>query len=324
MLDNLIFSVNQVLPLCFFVFMGVVLRNKGFFKEDVFPQIDAFVFKIALPCMIFLEVLDCDVSQLTDFKLIGFSVIGVILAVVLLWVFVPMIIKDRGRCGAVIQGSYRSNFAVLGVSLAGGLAGDEGVAAMAVVMPFAIVLFNGFAVLILSAFAPEEEKKSTGSAIVSAVVNVIKNPLIIAAMAALLLIAVRELFSIELPQVAITVASKLSDTVYALSLISLGASMTPESFKEGKLKTAVFASLIKTVVFPLIAVTVAALIGFRGARICVIFVLFGAPAAISSYIMAKNMKSDAELAGQILLVSTVMSMLTIFMGVFIMRTLNLI
>ncbi len=324
MLDNLIFSVNQVLPLCFFVFMGAVLRKNKLFKDDFFPQIDTFVFKISLPCMVFLDVLECDVSQLTDFKLIGFSVIGVVVIVTLLCLIVPKVIKDRGRCGAVIQGAYRSNFAVLGVSLADGLAGDDGVAAMAVVMPFAIVLFNGFAVLILSAFAPEDEKKTTGEAILSAAENVIKNPLIIAAMAALLLIVVRELFSFELPQAAITVTSKLSDTVYALALISLGASMTPESFKDGKIKAAFAASLLKTVVFPLIAVTIAALIGFRGARICVIFVLFGAPAAISSYIMAKNMKSDADLAGQILLLSTIMSMFTIFLGVFIMRTLNLI
>lgn len=324
MLDNLIFSVNTVLPLCFFVLMGILLRKKKVFTPEFFSEVDVFVFKIALPCMVFIDVLECDVSQLTDFGLIGFSVIGVTATVALLFVTVPLIVKDKRRSGAVIQGIYRSNFAVLGVSLAGGIAGDAGLSAMAVVMPFAIVLFNGFAVLTLSVFAPDEEKKAPAEIAKTIVLNVIKNPLIIATVFALFFILVRETLSFELPTLVTGIAQRLSDTVYAMALISLGASMTPESFGDGKLKIAVTASVIKTVVLPTVAVTVAALLGFTGARICVVFVLFGAPSAISSYIMAKNMKSDAELAGQILLISTVMSLFTIFLGVFIMKTLALI
>lgn len=324
MLDNLIFSLNTVLPLCFFVLLGAILRHKRMFSPEFFSDVDRFVFKIALPCMVFLDVLECDVSQLTDFSLIGFAVAGVTLSVLVLSLTVPIFIKDKARQGAFIQGVYRSNFAVLGVSLAGGLTGDEGLAAMAVVMPFAIVLFNGYAVITLSVFTERENKKSAREVTLTVAKNIVTNPLIIATAIALVFILVRETLSFELPEVVTGITGRLSDTVYALALISLGASMTKESFGDGKLKTALVASVLKTVVLPVIAVTVAALMGFTGARICVVFVLFGAPSAISSYIMAKNMKSDAELAGQILLVSTVMSLLTIFVGVFVMRTLALI
>ncbi len=324
MLDNLIFSVNTVLPLCFFVLLGVILRRKKMFLPEFFSEIDRFVFKIALPCMVFLDVLECDLSELTDFSLIGFAVLGVTLTVALLFVTVPLFIRGKARQGAFIQGVYRSNFAVLGVSLAGGLAGDAGLTAMAVVMPFAIVLFNSYAVITLSVYTERENRKSAKEVTLTVLRNIATNPLIVATVAALFLILLRELIMFELPAVVTSIASRLSDTVYALALISLGASMTKESFGDGKLKIALIASALKTVVLPTLAVTVAALIGFRGARICVVFVLFGAPSAISSYIMAKNMKSDAELAGQILLVSTVMSLLTIFVGVFIMKTLGLI
>ena len=36
--------------------------------------------------------------------------------------------------------------------------------------------------------------------------------------------------------------------------------------------------------------------------------------------MAKNMKSDYELSGQILLISTLLCIVTIFIGVFLMKT----
>ena len=52
--------------------------------------------------------------------------------------------------------------------------------------------------------------------------------------------------------------------------------------------------------------------------------MFSGPAAVSSYIMAKNMESDYQLAGQILLLSTLVCILTLFLGVFLLKYLALI
>lgn len=191
-------------------------------------------------------------------------------------------------------------------------------------MPFTIVLFNAYAVVTLSVFTERENRQSAKSVVTTVMKDIVSNPLIIATVIALFFMLLRENLGFELPTTVLSIAERLSDTVYAMAMISLGASMTKESFGDGKLKTAIIAATLKTVVLPAIAVSVAALIGFTDARICVVFVLFGAPSAISSYIMAKNMKSDAELAGQILLVSTIMSLGTIFVGVFILKTVGLI
>ena len=53
-------------------------------------------------------------------------------------------------------------------------------------------------------------------------------------------------------------------------------------------------------------------------------ICFGAPTAVSSYIMAKKMGNDHDLAGQILLLSTMFCVVTIFSGIFILKTLGLI
>lgn len=304
--------------MCVFVLIGLIFAKTKFFSKETFAQLDRFVFKIALPSMVFLDVLECDVSDLTDLGLIGFTVVGITLSVIVLMITVPIFEKSPERRGAVVQGIYRSNFAVLGSSLASEISGDAGTRAMAVVMPFTIVLFNAYAVVVLSVFN-REEHKSPLEIIKTVTKNIVTNPLIIGTVSALVLVLLRELLKVDIPILITSVAGKLSDTVYALALMGLGASLTVESFGNGRLKTAVTASVFKTVILPLIMVTIAVLMGFRGARLCVLFVLFGAPTALSSYIMAKNMKSDAELAGQILLVSTVMSVFTIFAGVFIMK-----
>ena len=80
----------------------------------------------------------------------------------------------------------------------------------------------------------------------------------------------------------------------------------------------------KTVVVPALAVTVAALLGFRGPSLGVVLICFGSPTAITSYIMAKKMDNDHDLAAQILLLSTLICVVTIFIGIFILKTLALI
>ena len=65
-------------------------------------------------------------------------------------------------------------------------------------------------------------------------------------------------------------------------------------------------------------------LGFRDVYLGIILIVFGTPTAISSYIMAKNMNSDASLANQIVLLSTLCSMFTVFAFSFVMKTMGLI
>ena len=73
---------------------------------------------------------------------------------------------------------------------------------------------------------------------------------------------------------------------------------------------------------PLIVLTTAHFAGFGGAELAVLFVMFGSPVAISSYPMAVEMNGDGELAGQLVVFTTLSSMFTMFAGVFLMKTLG--
>lgn len=84
------------------------------------------------------------------------------------------------------------------------------------------------------------------------------------------------------------------------------------------------AILILCLTVPIIAVITGVMLGFSGVPLGVIFVIFGSPSAISCYVMAKQMKIDHELAGQIMLISTLFSTLTLFVGIFILREMGLI
>ena len=119
MIDNLIFSVNAILPVFIMVILGWILKNKGFLPEDFFTYADKFVFKIALPCNLFVSVIKGDVSKLkASFSLMGLVCLVLFAVFLVACAVVPLFIKDNGKRGAFIQGIYRGNFAILGLPLA--------------------------------------------------------------------------------------------------------------------------------------------------------------------------------------------------------------
>lgn len=320
MLENLLFSVNAVLPIFLLVGLGWLLKKTSFLPDAFYSGSEKLVFKIGLPCMLFLSVAESTVDNLANnLPLVLFCSASVVVAFLLLVLVVPLFVKDNDKRGAFIQGAYRSNFGILGLPLAANLFGNEGTATAAILMPAAIIFFNVLAVVILTVYAPSDLKKKPSVLARDIAVSVMTNPLIIAVVLGLPFL----FLNIELPLFVSKTANDLSDTVTALALISLGAGFRKESLVS-KVKYSVTAASIKTALLPTLAVFFAYLCGFRGVQLGLVFILFGSPTAVSSYIMAKSMKSDHEMAGQILLLSTLMCLFTLFFGIFLLRSVGLI
>ncbi len=79
----------------------------------------------------------------------------------------------------------------------------------------------------------------------------------------------------------------------------------------------------KLLLFPGLAVLAAALLGFRGVELASILISFGAPTAVNSYNMARELDGDAELAAGIVVTDTALSCLTLFGWIVLLRSLGL-
>lgn len=319
MLDNLIYSINAILPIFLLVVFGAVLGKAGKLTDDFCEVADWLVFRVGLPVMLFLEVAECSVGDALDGKLIPFLVIAVTLSFTLMSFASLVVVKDPKMRGAFVQGSCRSNFAILGVPLAVNMFGEEGGQVIALAMPFVILMFNAYSVVVLSVFSNSREHRFNAETLKGILKSIVTNPLIIGVVLALPFM----IFRIEIPTAASKTLHYLSGLTTPLALMSLGANFKRESLR-GRLGYAVLGALNRTVIIPAIALTAAALIGLRGPSLGVVLICFGAPTAVSSYIMAKKMDNDYELAAQILLLSTMICVVTIFCGIFILKTLGLI
>lgn len=320
MLDNFIFSLNAVLPIFIVVMIGVALKRFSSLPEGFYSGSEKFVFKVGLPCMLFLDVATSSAQTLSQqIPLVVFCLLATVVICVLLCIIIPVFVKDKARAGATVQGIFRSNVAIMGIPLAMSIFGDACGASIAALVPFVIITFNVLAVLVLTLFSPKEKRKSFGDTLRSIGLGIVKNPLIIGIVLGLPFM----FFDIQLPSVAHSVLDGLAGTVTALSLISIGAGFSLSHVRAGA-ANAVIAALGKTVIVPAATVCAGALLGFRSIDLGLILVVFGSPTAVSSYIMAKNMESDHALAAEILLFSTLFSLFTMFLGVFVLKSLNFI
>ena len=320
MYENFIFSVNAILPIFITVLIGILLKRFSSLPDAFYTGSEKFVFRIGLPCMLFLDVASASAESVSSrIPLVLFCVVGTLALCLILCFTVPVFVKDRAKAGAMVQGMFRSNFAILGIPLAISMFGDACRPVVASLLPFVIITYNVLAVLVLTVFSPSEKRKKPSELVKSILVEIAKNPLITGIVLALPFM----LSGTKVPTVAEKVVDGFSDTVTALSLVSIGAGFDFSSVKRN-VGNALFASLAKTVFVPLIMLSIAVSMGFRGVELGLVFIVFGSPVAVGSYIMAKNMHSDHSLAAQILLLSTLISLGTLFCGMFLLKSFNFI
>ena len=318
-MNELLFSLNTVLPLILLVAIGFFIRKINLLKEEFYPAAEKFVFKVALPCSLFLSVSKADPGTAFSVPLIVFCVVGTIVSAIIIGIFTVIFLKNNAERGAFIQGGYRSNFALLGSALADRLFPATGLAAASALMPFTIPLFNVIAVTIFSIFAPSDKKQSPLGVLKKTLKGIVTNPLIIGIALAIPFMVT----GFRIPEIGESTLKYVANIASPLALICIGASIGG-GFEASKLGKATASALIKTLILPATAVILGALMGFRNVELGLILILFGSPTAVSSYIMAKNMGSDEKLAAQILLISTILCAFTLFFGIYILAALSLI
>ena len=225
-MDSFIFAVNAVAPLVILALIGYILKRIGLLDGGFAKQANKLVFKVLLPIMLFMNLYG--VESMEGFRL-GYILYAVIAVAIIFLVGIPLsgiITRDRRRRGALLQSSFRSNYALIGIPLAQSLAGTEGVVVATVLSAISIPCFNVLAVISLSIFGDGENRPSVKKILV----GIAKNPLIIAVLTGLSALGIRALlvhFGIEFRLSDISAIYKpmtqLSSMATPLALLVLGA-----------------------------------------------------------------------------------------------------
>lgn len=312
-MENLILSLNVVLPLFITMSLGYFLKYLNMFDNNTLDTMNNITFKSFLPMLLFYNIYKTDLQGVFNLKLMIFSATCVIALYLILYLIVPLIEKDNKKRGALLQGLFRSNFVIFGIPITESLFGSEKVGVAALLIAVIVPLFNILSVIALETFRggkPNFRKISIG---------IIKNPLIIASCLGILTL----LLKIKIPTAIEKTISDVSKIATPLSLILLGASFKFDNIKK-YLKQTTIAVVGKTILTPCIILPICIMFGYRGVELTTLMIIFAAPTAISSFTMAQQMDSDSDLAGQIVVFTSAFCVVTVFMWIFILKQSHLI
>ena len=325
-MQDFLFALNRVLPIVLLILLGFLLKKIKLISKSTLDNLNKVCFRVFLPISLFKSVYSAESLSGFNFKLIGFIVAALIIIFVVALILVSILVKDNKQKGAVLQAMVRPNYAYIGIPLAVSIAGTEGEQIAALVALISIPIFNIFAVIALSLFV-DGEKKSVKQVLL----KIAKNPLIHGVLIGMLCLVIRSIFinldiDFRLTDISFLyeAISKVAGAASPIALITLGGLFEFKEIKRvGKELTATIIS--RQVIIPLILFTIAYfLFDFNGAEYAVLIAVFGAPVAVSSAVMAKEMGSDEELANQIVVWTTISSSITIFLLIFIFRLLGIL
>ncbi len=321
-MDSFIYSINSTVPIFLVMIVGWAIKQLGVIDDHFANVANKYVFKAALPVLLFRDLSKADFYSQFDIRFVGYCAIVTIAMFGGVWIFTDLLMKDKTMRGSFIQCSCRSSAAILGMAFIQNMYSETGMAPLMIVA--AVPLFNVISVVALTFKANpvdgvsiEDMPKKDG--IKKACLNIATNPIIIGIAVGLLASLVR----LQLPAILDKTVNSIAQTATPIALICIGAGFEGRKAIK-KIKPTLVGTFIKLIGLAAIFIPIAVYMGFRNQELMAILIMLASPTTVTSYIMAKNMNNDEVLASSIIVLTTVLSSITLTGWIFILRSFGLI
>lgn len=321
-MGNLIFSLNATMPIFLLMLLGIFFRKIGFMNESFTSQMNRFVFRIALPVLLFKDLAEQDFAAAWDGGFVLFCFCVTCISIALVSLISRAVVKDRAGRGEFIQAAYRSSAALLGIAFIHNIYGEESTAMGPLMILGSVPLYNIAAVTVLVLTAEEGEKESGRDSrrlLLRTVKNVLTNPLILGILVGFLW----SLLRIPQPQIMKSVVSSVGALATPLGLMAMGA-----SFDLGKAKKsagpALLAAFIKLFGLAALFLPLAVKLGFRNEQLIAILVMLGSSTTVSSFVMAKNMGHEGTLTASAVMLTTLGAAFSLTFWLYVLKSLGMI
>lgn len=331
-------AVNAVFPVVLITLLGFILRQKKFLSPEFIRIGSKLSFKVLMPVMLFVNVYNIE-----SFAMIRWDVV-IYCVIMLVVIFILGMVTSIGassvpeRRGVILQGTFRSNMAIVGLSLASVLGGDEAVAIASIVSAFTLPVMNIFAVIALTIFLENDGNRKINLG--GILKNIATNPIILGIVVGMVFLLFRGLQVRLFGSVVFALNKQLRFVYNALSnikamtspfaLLILGAQFDLSASK-GMLRELVIGTTWRVIGAPVLALGTAVvlslytpIVNFGANEFPALIALFGTPTAVSSAIMAGQMKNDEQLATQLVVWTSICSVATMFLTVCILMAAGLL
>ena len=305
-------TLNIVLPVFAVIALGALLRRLGLIDAPFLQQTNRLVYYVCLPLLLFYEIGRADFFANFNGRLILGSILAVTVTFLASYAYTAVRGYPPPARGVFSQGCFRGNIAYVGLAIVFNALGESGLTRAGILMGFLVPFLNLFAILALLWPHRQAGDRQEGAQLVR---RIAFNPLIVASFAGI----AWSFFAIPTPLLlerSLKIATGMS---LPLALLAIGGGFSFERLR-GDLFTAGLATGAKLVWMPLLAALILHGLGVSGPDLEIGVLIAGTPAATANYIMAQQLKGDAELAGTIVMLSTLLSAVTYTATLMVLRS----
>ncbi len=334
MLEIFWFAINAIMPIVILITLGFYLKKLGFIDRQLVSKLNTYVFNIALPLLFFDNVYQTESLRDIDISLQLFIVVGA-LFFFFIGFLLPLAKLKEGQTAVVHLSFTRTNFAMIGITLATLIGDAYSITLVSLAAVFVVPINNAHNILTLSSFNDQHGHKKIG--LKDTIFAIFKNPFQIGVMIGILLVLLKTylitsdgtpiiLIERDIPFLYTTIRT-LSVTASPLALIALGAQFEFHALKASK-KAVFIAVLFRNVIIPAVMVTATIyMIQYNDDYrylLPAIIAVFATPVAVSSVVLVDKLGGDSDAAGQIVVWTTLLSSVTLFVIISVLRFLQYI
>lgn len=305
-------AAKVVLPMAMTAGIGVLLRVFKISDRDAMKKVDQIIYNLLMPLLMFYNIYNTDFTQLHDMGYILYGVFGLTVIFVFAMVVVPKYVKEPPTAAAYGQVIIRPNYLLFGSAVAQNIYGAGNIGLVMLMGAVAVPVFNSMSAIIL------EAGRNGTSSFKKLMIAVLKNPTTVATVAGLAV----NFSGFRIPDMALGVVKDLSAMTTPLSFLSIGVSLNMTF--GSKWQHVVSSLCLRLIVIPAIFVLGGVGLGYTGPALCSLLILFGAPTAVSGYPMAVAMDADGEFAAQMVAMTSIVSLVTIFLWTLLLNSMSLL
>ena len=312
-MENILISLNTVLPLFLTIGVGCIAKHYRLISDGAIREANGLCFKVFMSALLFNSVYTSDLGSAFDGRVLALCLLGISAEFLAGMVLVPRIEQAPPAQGVMVQAFFRSNTVLMGMPIAISLFGSDNVGQISMVLAIVVPFLNILSVVALELF------RGGKPSLRHIVKGVATNPLVLGAVTGMIAVAL----GIQLPKALNSVVTSLANAATPLALVLMGASLDFSKLKRA-LRNMAVCTVARLAAAPAVFLTIGVLMGFRGVSLCTALVVFATPVAVNSYNMAMQMDGDADLAGGIVLMTTLISCLTLFLWIWLLKALGLL
>ncbi|MGV8937969.1 MAG: AEC family transporter [Allorhizobium sp.] len=300
----------SVLPIFILILFGWAIVRTGVLEVDVGDALGEFVFKIAMPFLLFRTIVDADFHGASPFRLWLAYFSGVAITWTIGHLIATLFFHRDARLGVLagVSSAFANNV-FIGLPLVSHVVGGDGIVALTILLAVHLPLMMVVGTILME----NAERKVSGrqrrgllSILQQVGTNLIKNPLVIGLAAGLVV----HLSQLPLPDMVDGIVSQIATMAAPAALISLGMALNKYGIS-GNLGIASATSTLKLVVLPACVWGASLLLGLSHDWTVALVLTASVPTGINVWLIANRFGVGHGLAASTISLTTAVGVLTV-------------